>query len=182
MLILITVAQTIEDSRAADATARLINHPSPEPVVVTGNWQTLAEKWARFYSVDARLVKAIVDAEGAQNISGDYDTNQVPHAFGYGQVWPKWHSANIQKAVLDVTGTSTNITDEQTLGKIILASNDISMATAVLAIRDTWVGIGSPTSFTNYSIYESFTKKYVGPAISQQDLQRRWQIWQKYFP
>ena len=181
VLVLLIVAQSLATSRTADATTRLISHPSTEPTTHATDWQSLAEKWAEYYQTDPRLVKAVVEAEATTNIAGDYNTNGVPHAFGYGQVWPRWHYANIQKAILEATGVSTNTRDEQTLGNFILADNDTSMAAATLVIRDTWTGIGSPINLADYSIYERFAKRYVGPSISQQDLQRRWQIWQKHF-
>jgi len=147
----------------------------------TTAWEALAQKWATYYSLNNRLLKAVVEAEAVENIAGDYDENGVPHAFGYGQVWPKWHYASIQKALLDATGSSVSTTDEQTLGNLLLASNDASMAAAALVVRETWIAIGTPSDF-GYSTFEAFTKKYVGPAISDEDLTRRWNIWQKHLP
>jgi hypothetical protein len=145
------------------------------------SWENLADKWANYYDMENRLLKAVVEAESIKNVAGDYDENGVPHAFGYGQIWPKWHYANIQKALLDATGSSVSTTDEQILGNRLLSSNDASMASAALVVRDMWIAIGSPTTF-DYSSFETFTKKYVGPAISENDLARRWNIWKKYFP
>ena len=147
----------------------------------TTAWEALAQKWATYYSLNNRLLKAVVEAEAVENIAGDYDENGVPHAFGYGQVWPKWHYASIQKALLDATGSPVSTTDEQTLGNLLLASNDASMAAAALVVRETWIAIGTPSDF-GYSTFEAFTKKYVGPAISDEDLTRRWNIWQKHLP
>ena len=55
------------------------------------------------------------------------------------------------------------------------------MAAAALVVRETWIAIDTPSDF-GYSTFEAFTKKYVGPAISDEDLTRRWNIWQKHLP
>lgn len=199
VLVLVSAAQSLSASRANDSAATLLRHPSAEPVIATTDWQTLAEKWATHYGIDARLLKAVVEAEGAQNVAGDHDANGVPHAFGYGQVWPLCHYQNVQRAILDATGNEINVEvpnpavtpscpntridreGERILGESLLQNNDASMASAALAVKDYWIAIGSPTDF-GYSTYVTFTKKYVGSLISDADLQRRWQIWQRYFP
>jgi hypothetical protein len=178
ILVLIIATQSLSAIESSTEITSFLRHPASEPTIT--NWIILAENWAKYYGLDVRLLKAVVEAEGAKNIPGDFE-NGAPHAFGYGQVWPKWHHANVQRAIADVTGVSTSTTDEQKLGMFILGNNDISMASAALVIRDFWIAIESPTDFS-YSTFETFTKKYVGPAISDADLTRRWSIWQKYFP
>lgn len=151
----------------------------PLPEESARDWKALADEFSAQYNVDSRLLKAVVEAEtNGRNIPGDY-IDGIPQAFGYGQVWPKWHFKRIHQALLDQADLVIETTDVQELGNLILMNDNVSMATAALVVRDFWIQAGSPSNFY-YEVFNTFTKLYVGPEISEQDMARRWQIWQKY--
>ena len=153
--------------------------PTPTPPTVL-DWEELADKCAEYYGIDERILKAVVEAEtNGKNVPGDPDEAGVFHAFGYGQVWPIWHYDKIHRALKDMIGVETNSRDVQYLGDLILKHDDVSMATAALVVKEFWENTGNPNDFS-YRHFEKFTRKYVGPGISSEQLNRRWEIWEKY--
>ncbi|ACB85168.1 hypothetical protein [Natranaerobius thermophilus] len=117
------------------------------------------------------IVFATIEAESkGKNITGDNG-----RAFGYGQVWLKWHYNKLKK-VAELLGRKiptkpTNIEDEHEFTKVILEDDELSMYLAVETIKELW---------NNSCGWEDFLKKYVGPAIPSSEQKRRSKILKKY--
>lgn len=134
---------------------------------MSSKWQELAIAEANVQAVEKDIVLATIEAEtGGRNVMGDGD-----RAYGYGQVWFKWH-----KYAFDYAAKRLNVTypqvDGPDLKKFILSSDKFSMIVAVNVIKRMWLGQSK-----NWS---KFTKTYVGPAIPDSDFKRRQKIWEKY--
>jgi hypothetical protein len=135
-------------------------------VIQLTNWKALATAEANAQNVQADIVLATIEAEtGGANILGDSG-----NAYGYGQVWPKWHRASF-----DYAGSILNIdvpVNSERLKALVLGNDRFSMIVAVNVIKKIWNNSGKD--------WVTFTKAYVGPAIPQSDLLRRQRIWEKY--
>jgi hypothetical protein len=140
------------------------------------NWQTLADEMATRFGVDPRLLKATVEAEtSGKNVLGDSG-----RAFGFGQVWIKWHHAKLLEAANAISFTlpswarnrPKDEAEEQPFKALILGNDRLSMALAALAVKGFWSSASGD--------WVRFTKGYVGPSIPDHDLERRRKIWQKW--
>lgn len=144
------------------------------------NWQDLADWAAQVAGTDSRIVKATVEAEtGGNNVMGDYDADSgYKRAFGYGQVWLKWHFDKLLQAA-DTLGVSLpsreapqTAEDERQFVSTITGNDRLSMLLAALTIKDKWQGAAGN--------WDEFTSYYVGPQIPDADRERRRSIWAKY--
>ena len=118
--------------------------------------------------VDTDIVLATIEAEtGGKNVMGDKG-----NAYGYGQVWVKWHKDSFEYAAkrLNITLPGTN----EGIKQLTLSNNTFSMIVAVKTIKKYWIRSGKN--------WRTFTLSYVGPAISnnKHDYERREKIWLKY--
>lgn len=135
-------------------------------------WKAMATAEAIKRGVPVPLVLATIEAEtGGRNVLGD-----AGRAFGYGQVWLKWHYDKLVKVAdefgISVPGKPANEYEEEKFKPLILNNDRLSMALAVETIKSFWLSSGGD--------WEKFTKAYVGPAIPQKDLERRKAIYEKY--
>lgn len=146
-------------------------------------WAELADRMAKKYDVDPRVLKAVIEAEtSGKNIKGDYSKKDGRyHAFGYGQVWPKWHYEKIWEVMRDVglKIPEGKEKDFQYLGQQLIQNNEVSMAVAALVIKDFWKQSGDINDFSDEH-FRDFTRKYVGQNIPENDLGRRLSIWEKW--
>lgn len=149
-------------------------------------WVELADRMAKKYGVDPRILKAVVEAEtGGKNIKGDYSKEDGRyHAFGYGQVWPKWHYEKIWKSMRDAgleipQGNVKDSQYRQSLGGQLIQNDEVSMATAALVVREFWKQSGNINDFSD-DHFRKFTKRYVGSGIPEKDLNRRLKIWHSW--
>jgi len=131
------------------------------------SWQEMAISEANKQSCDKDIVLATIEAEtGGRNVMGDSD-----HAYGYGQVWYKWH-----KEAFDFAAKRLNVSypqaDGPSLKQFILSNNLFSMIVTVKTIKDIWLGQSKN--------WHDFTLSYVGPKIPTSDYNRRYKIWLKY--
>ena len=116
--------------------------------------------------VDADIVLATIEAEtSGSNIMGDSD-----NAYGYGQVWLKWHRDSFEYAAQRLKITLP--TAREAMKNLVLSNDLFSMILAVKTIKKYWVGWGKD--------WHKFTLSYVGPAIPKSDYERRKKIWLKY--
>lgn len=131
------------------------------------NWQEAAIQEATAQNADKDIILATIEAEtGGRNIMGDND-----HAYGYGQVWYKWHKYAFDYAAKRL-GLKYPEADGPDLKKFILGNDKFSMIVTVNVIKRIWIGQSKN--------WDKFTKTYVGPAIPQSDYNRRLRIWEKY--
>lgn len=130
------------------------------------NGKQLAIQEARYQNCDLDIVLATVEAEtDFTNKMGDSG-----NAYGYGQVWYAWWSANFDYAAKRLgVQYPTNMDD---LAGFVTNNDEFSMIVAVKTIKDIW-------NQSNKN-WHNFTLTYVGPQIPQWDYNRRKAIWDKY--
>jgi hypothetical protein len=136
------------------------------------DWKELATNEAIKRGVPVPLVLATIEAEtGGRNVLGDSG-----RAFGYGQVWLKWHYNTLVKVAQEFRVTipekPTTVQAEEKFKPLLLNNDALSMALAVETIKGFWLSSGGD--------WDKFTHAYVGPAIPDKDLERRRAILKKY--
>lgn len=133
------------------------------------SWQDLAREAAAAIGMDYSVLAATVEAEtGGRNVTGDGG-----EALGYGQVWPYWHYDRIVEAAQMVgAGPVPARGDMAGLTAFVGGNDRLSMYLAALVVHGYWEATGGD--------WEAFTRRYVGPAIPDSDLERRRVIWEKY--
>jgi hypothetical protein len=113
---------------------------------------------------------ATVEAEtNGRNVMGD-DSGDGPRAFGYGQVWLKWHFAKLEKvaALLNVPlpgPAPKTVAEEVPFRALILGNDRLSMYLAAAAVAGFWTSSGGD--------FSTFVHAYVGPAVPDRELERR---------
>lgn len=136
------------------------------------SWKDEAARIADIYGVDRTIVLATIQHEtGGKNELGDSG-----RAFGYGQVWLKWHYDNLVKVASDmgikVPPRPTSEAEEQKFKPLILGNNELSMRLAVYTIKKMWDASGHN--------FDSFTHMYVGQGVSDAVVEQRRKIYQSY--
>jgi len=135
----------------------------------------LCKKYAQQEGVPLDIALTTVEAESNfTNVMGDSG-----RAFGYGQVWIKWHFARLIEAAdaLKITLPSrvAPVTEAEELKykPLVLGNDNLSMLMAIKTIKSFWSAYGNGG-------FDAFNVKYVGPNISQAELSRRRTIRTKY--
>lgn len=139
------------------------------------NWQELATRAAQAVGLDPRILLSMVEAEtNGRNVSGDSG-----ESFGFGQVQPKWHYAELVQAAHIVgvnppappkSKTAAGVTH---IGQVVLNNDLLSMTWAALVVKKYWIASGQK--------FDVFVHGYVGPKVPDREVQRRSVIWKKYF-
>ncbi len=148
----------------------------------SSSWQSLADEMAVLFGIDAAILKATVEAESSgRNIRHDYLPSFGQSAVGYGGVllyYHYTHTAAVAKKV-NVTvpswvGTQPkgNDTHTESYMDLVLSSPRLSMGLTAVVTKSYWDAAGHD--------FVTFTKKYVGPAVPQSDIQRRRTIYNRY--
>lgn len=131
-----------------------------------GDWRILALNEARAQNVEADIVLATIEAE----TNGTNEMGDNGNAFGYGQVWLKWHRDNFEYAAKRLNISLPSTTDG--IRNLVLSNDNFSMIVAVKTVKNVWIG--------QHKNWHNFTLAYVGPRIPKSDYNRRERIWLKY--
>jgi hypothetical protein len=135
------------------------------------DWTSLAIEAAKKVGTPPDVMLATVEAEtNGRNVMGDDQRDgQGPRAFGYGQVWLKWHFTSLEEAarILGVTlpgPAPKTAAEEVPFRTLILGNNELSMYLAAVVVRNYWSGAAD---------FSDFVHSYVGPAVPDAEVDRR---------
>ena len=149
----------------------------------TETWEELAGRMGRLAGLtdeEVLLTCATVEAETEGNnllveYTEDDGGKRIVGGAGYGQMWPRWHAERITDAVaaLDRPFLPPPLANsEDALNTILFVDREVSMLAVATLVRDLWRDKGGN--------WDRFTEAYVGPAIPDDDRDRRRRIWDRW--
>lgn len=135
-------------------------------------WVEIAEIMAKHYELPTPLLKAMVDAESeGRNVAGDFLAG-VPRAFGFGQIWPKWHREAILLVGRELGAAVGSEDSDATLGQKMLEDPYLSMAVTAVVLKKYWDQSAQD--------FDQFLRTYIGHGVSWQETMRRRKLLEKW--